>query len=91
MVKEQEGNLILTRVVTNDSNKPVTSMIFNNYYNPDGGAANIPGGKVDVEKGPKTGDESNANFYWGLLFSGGIVSLGTTIYLIAGGKSERRS
>jgi len=32
MVKAENGVLILSRVVTNSSNRPVTSLIFNNYY-----------------------------------------------------------
>ena len=36
MVREENGNLELTRVVTNNANKPVASLIFNNYYNAGG-------------------------------------------------------
>jgi pilin isopeptide linkage protein len=32
MVKEENGALVLTRIVTNSINKPVMSLIFNNYY-----------------------------------------------------------
>lgn len=36
MVKAENGKLVLTRVVTNDTNRPVTSFIFNNYYSGSG-------------------------------------------------------
>ena len=42
MVKEKNGALTLTRVVTNGSNKPVSSFIFNNYYNAGEKPANPP-------------------------------------------------
>jgi len=155
MVKEENGKLILTRVVANDSNKPVTSMIFNNYYTSGGGTTEppnttqpsnttnppsttepsgtteppnttqpssttnppsmtepsgtteppnttqspstpqnptVPGNGPTVPgNGPKTGDDSNTDFYFGLFMISGFISLGAAIYLIIGGKLERRS
>jgi len=34
IVEDRNGQLVLTRVVTNDTNKLVTSLIYNNYYSP---------------------------------------------------------
>ena len=126
MVKAENGELVLTRVVTNNANKPVTSFIFNNYYSSGGGSggggtytsqidppatnpppANLPGliettdevtplGTMspsgdgeDGGVGPKTGDDSDVEFYIGLFAAGGLISLLAAIYLIAGGKWER--
>ena len=57
MVTEENGQLVLSRVVTNNTNKQVTSLAFNNRYrqggsegggdkpgNPDGGNPGNPGG-----------------------------------------------
>lgn len=32
MVRAENGQLVVSRIVTNDTNRPVTSFIFNNYY-----------------------------------------------------------
>ena len=138
MVKEANGRLILTRVATNGSNKPVTSFIFNNYYNSGGngginpphrvnppdvtdtadgidipfrgdspeavdgidygtgiGDNGFPGGASGRVDGvtvlfPKTGDSSDTGFYYGLFILGGVLTAGSGIYLIAGGKRGRR-
>jgi len=50
MVTEENGRLILSRVVTNGAYKPVTSFIFNNYYR-SGGGEDISGGGEDVSGG----------------------------------------
>jgi len=150
MVRDDGGKLVLTRVVTNSSNRPVTSMIFNNYYNsgkgptdppgkPDpqkpgnptnpGGVApgpqnppkpprvpvgdidshlnppdvpgsgfdyldppDVPGGGLDNNDPgvPKTGDEINTGLYSIMFLSGSAVTVAATVYLLIGGKRQRR-
>ena len=41
-VKDEKGQLVLSRVVTNEANKAVTSMIFNNRYSGGGGGGGTP-------------------------------------------------
>ncbi|MCL2146531.1 MAG: hypothetical protein FWH52_01865 [Synergistaceae bacterium] len=41
-VKEENGQLVVTRVVSNEINKSVSSMIFNNRYKTGGGTINPP-------------------------------------------------
>lgn len=56
-VQDVAGQLVLTRTVTNDANKPVTSCGFINQY-----TAPV-GGTIDNGTGPKTGDGSLTELY----------------------------
>ena len=75
-VRAENGRLVVYRVVTNNTNKPVNSCVFVNNYAPTGGGWN---GKPD---GPKTGDDSNSGFYFSLFVTGGIMTIGAIIALI---------
>ena len=71
-VTDDNGQLVLSRVVTNNQNKPVTSMPFINTYT----SAAKP---IDV---PKTGDDSNIPFNILLLVLGGVLAVGSAQYLM---------
>jgi pilin isopeptide linkage protein len=72
-----DGQLILTRTVTNDANKTVTSLSFINYYTPPGGPTDNP------SDGPATGDVMNSDFYTMMLAFGGALALGAAAYMVA--------
>jgi len=83
-VRAVDGRLELTRVVTNEANRPVASCSFINAYHgvpSGGGTGGSPG------KGPKTGDESQATLYTILLCAACAAALGSGGYLLA---SKRR-
>ena len=83
-VKEENGQLVLSRVITNGMNKPITSCSFiNNYTSSGGGGDGKPGG-------PKTGDDMDPGLYTTLLAIGGVLTVGVAIYLFAGGKHKSR-
>jgi len=79
-VKAVDGRLVVTRVVANGANKPVTSLSFINTYAP-GGGTNPPSGKPEI--GPKTGDESQAAQYIALFSAASVIALGCMAYLLA--------
>jgi pilin isopeptide linkage protein len=74
-VAAADGQLVLTRVVTNNAGKRVSSMAFINKYTAQGGK---PG------DGPKTGDDAQSGLYtallclsvMGVLYSGLILIMG---------------
>ena len=68
-VTEGEGELKLSRVVTNELNRPVTTLSFINSFN-------------DGKYGPKTGDDMNAALYQIMMFSGCLLAAGAVAYLI---------
>jgi sortase B len=72
-VSEEDGQLKVSRVVTNEQNKQVTSLTFINKYSSGGGVT-----------GPKTGDDSNTDLYIILLIAGGIFAAGGTVFMMAG-------
>jgi pilin isopeptide linkage protein len=88
-VKAENGRLVLSRIVTNDTNKQVTSLVFNNKYSSGGvpgpGDPKPDGPKID---GPKTGDDSNAKLFSVLLAIGGMLVTGALVYL--GSRGNRR-
>jgi pilin isopeptide linkage protein len=79
-VSEVNGQLVVSRVVTNIASKPVSSLSFINRYT-----------RVLGIEGPKTGDDSNGALYAALLISGGVITIAAAIYLFAAGKRRRRS
>jgi pilin isopeptide linkage protein len=84
VVKAEDGRLGLSRVVTNDTNRQVTSLSFNNKY--DSGGTIIPEGpKPDGPKpdGPKTGDDSNNKLYGSILVFGSLLVMGAAVYLLS--------
>jgi len=82
VVKEENGQLVVSRVVANDTNKRVTTLGFINKYSRSGSGSGT---------GPKTGDDAETALYVTLLAVGGIVAVGATIYLIAGRKRKKTS
>jgi len=73
-VVDENGRLVLSRVITNAQNKQVTTLAFINQYN-------------EGKDGPKTGDEMNKTLYIALFAAGGALAVGAVIFLIA---SRRR-
>jgi pilin isopeptide linkage protein len=74
MVKGEDGTLVVSRTVTNATNKTVSSFTFINRYGSDG---------------PKTGDDMVTIFYIVLLSLGGAAVLGAAMTLIIGGKRKQ--
>ena len=66
-----EGQLVLSRVITNSANRQVTSYSFINTY-----SSTVPG--------PKTGDYLNTGLYTGLLIAGCMAAMGALIFLVVG-------
>ena len=102
-VKEENGRLIVSRVVTNESNKQVTTFTFINKFSGGGGGntsgsstggGNTGGGNSSEGKpggdGPKTGDNINIALYYSLLVAGGALAISAITYLLVGGKGVRR-
>jgi len=80
-VTDANGSLLLSRVVTNASNNPVTSYSFiNNYTRPGGPTPPV---------GPGTGDGMNPSFYATIFTISGALAVGAAIYLIFGGKRKK--
>ena len=63
-----EGQLELSRVITNSANRQVTSYSFINAYS-------------STTPGPKTGDYLNTGLYTGLLIAGCVAAMGALIFL----------
>ena len=83
-VKAVDGQLVVTRVVTNNTNKPVTSCSFINIYKgetPDP----IPG-----PGGPKTGDDTSTMLYIALFCIAGVVAAGSVGYLLLAGRRRKK-
>jgi pilin isopeptide linkage protein len=96
-VKEQNGALMLSRVVTNPSNVRVSTLTFiNNYTAPSGPVPpgpsdpTSPTGPSNPGAGPKTGDDSNATFYLILLSLGAALMGGALVFLIKGAKKKKK-
>jgi len=80
-VTDANGQLLLSRVVTNASNNVVTSFSFiNNYTRPGGPTPPV---------GPGTGDGMNPTLYATLFMISGSLAVGAAIYLIFGGKRKK--
>lgn len=73
-VKNEDGQLVVTRTITNANNKPVSNFTFINHYEtPGDGGGNTNGGNTGggSTNGPKTGDDTNAT---ALLITMGITA-----------------
>ena len=82
--EDDDVQLVLSRVITNDTNRQVTAITFINTYS--GGNyinTNISG---SPGYGPKTGDDANLSLYIAMFTLGIVLATGAAIYLIAGGK-----
>jgi len=69
------GDLELTRVITNSSNRQVTSYSFINPY-------------TAAAPGPKTGDILNTGLYIGLLVAGCAAAVGALLFLSVGARRK---
>jgi len=87
-VKAVDGQLAVTRVVTNDAKKQVTSLSFINTYTP-GGGSTPPDGKPG-KPGPVTGDETGVTLYFVLFCTAGIAALGSVTWLLVSRRRGRR-
>ena len=74
-VKDTDGQLTVSRVVTNDANKPVTSLAFVNKYS--------------ASDGPKMGDEGILTFAIMVFAIGIVLVIGATVYLIVTKKRKK--
>ena len=77
-VTEENGQLVLSRIVTNNRNESVTTMDFTNRYS----------GPQSGGKGPKTGDDMNITLYVTLSILGGLLAIGPALYLISNRKRK---
>ncbi|MCL2513151.1 MAG: hypothetical protein FWF08_04535 [Oscillospiraceae bacterium] len=81
-VKEADGKLGITRVVTNSANRQVASLSFINIYTDGSGK---PDGPDNPGKpGPATGDEARTMLYVTLICTAAATAVGSTGYLLSG-------
>ena len=76
-VTEEGGKLVVSRVVTNNLNKPVSAFDFINKFS-------------EGKDGPKTGDYIDLTLNRILFAAGSVSAISATTYLIAGKKREGR-
>ncbi|MDR0841500.1 MAG: hypothetical protein LBN26_09010, partial [Christensenellaceae bacterium] len=90
-VKAVDGQLAVTRVITNGAGKPITNFLtfINTYKAPSSGDGGT--GTGTGTNGPKTGDDSQATLYRVLLYLAGTVALGSVAYLLASGIQDKRT
>jgi len=86
-VKAADGQLAVTRVITNGANKQVSSLSFINTYTPPPGNGKGGSGKP----GPITGDETQIALYITLFCVAGIVALGSAAWLLISRQCRRRN
>ena len=77
MVREENESLTVSRVVTNDLNKPVPDFTFINRFS-------------EGKDGPKTGDDADCALYMIMFSTGCLLLYGVTIYFFGGGKQMWR-
>jgi pilin isopeptide linkage protein len=68
-VTEENKELSVSRIVTNDANKPVSSLTFINKFS-------------DGKPGPVTGDNMDIDFYAVMFAAGCVLAVGAALYLI---------
>jgi len=89
-VTDADGQLTVARMVTNAANEQVDSYDFVNKYTSVRGASGPGGGGITKStSGSKTGDDSVAGLYQGMLFIGGIVLMALAVYRIRNRKIRR--
>jgi len=81
-VTDANGQLTVTRTVTNAANQPVDAYDFVNKYTSVRGAGGLSGGIANIARGIKTGDEAIVEFYQVICFSGGLVLMVCVVYRI---------
>jgi len=73
-VGDENGQLVLTRTVTNNANKQVSALNFINKYSD----TSVVGGTT----GPKTGDDAMTGLYQALLAISGLALMACMLYLL---------
>ena len=97
-VRDADGRLQVTRVVTNGTNKQVASLSFINTYT-QGGRPAAPEGKPGQpgqpgqpgKPGPNTGDETRVALDIALFIAGGMAALGSICYLLVCKRREEKA
>jgi len=87
-VKAVDGQLAVTRIVTNSANKQVISLSFINTYTQGGRPTSLEG--KPGKPGPITGDEFQAVLYIALFCGAGALALASVIYLLAGKRRGKK-
>ena len=82
--EDDAGQLELSRVITNDTNRQVTAITFINTYSGGNYINNNTSGSPGY--GPKTGDDANLSLYIAMFALGIVLATGAAIYLVAEGK-----
>ena len=86
------GQLVLTRIVTNNANRAVTSLSYINYYKPTNGPSDSPtphGPTNPPYDGPTTGDDANANTYYFIFTLGAAIGLCALAYMALSIRNNR--
>ena len=78
-VRDENGQLVLSRTVTDNKKQPAAACVFVNQYS--------AAGKPNVN-GPGTGDDSHIVFYWTLFLSAIAAAAAAVIYLITNKKRK---
>ena len=88
-VKEENGQCIVARIVTNDLKKPVATCAFTNTFNGNKGPASVLINQLSQGKGlPKTGDNLRFASYITLCALGVVLAAGMTLHLSAGARRK---
>lgn len=78
VVRDEGGQLVLDRIVTNEANKPVSAYTFINTYE----AASL--------KGPLTGDGTLSTPYIAGILIAGVVAFGCVWYLVGAARGRKK-
>lgn len=91
-VKNENGQLVVSRTVTNVFNKPVGNYTFINQYDGSAGGSGIAGGTGTIGGigasggkgilGPKTGDDTNAVSLMITILTAAVTALCCAVYLL---------
>lgn len=79
-VKDADGQLVLTRTVTNSSGKQVSVCAFINQYSATGGIADEP----------RTGDDAMTGLYQVMLGISGFLQMACIVYLLMGRRRKKK-
>lgn len=85
VVKDVDGQLELTRTVTNSAGKPIDSCSFINKYTSTAGVV----GSTQGTTGPKTGDDTNLTLMVTLLGISGLLAAVSIFYLVMSKKRKK--
>ena len=84
-VKDENGQLVLSRTVTNASHKQVDAFAFINQY------AATRSGSVGGTNGPKTGDDAMTGVYQAMLGISGLTLMACLFYLLLEGRRKKKA